>query len=494
MRIIHRPLMLALMFMALICGSLSKPQTGISGIDNVPDDELISLFLAGNGPAPDSSTPNFACGSYEAVKHIPSFTEKIRFNPRSPLKDMGGIVSIRFNPPLPTEGHGAMAAVHFSATNLSSSSHFCGASLISDRYLLTAAHCIVNGRSPVMVSLGREDLNKDPTPGFNTYEIQNHIIHPSYGSGKYGYNDIAILQTKRKVLYKDTIWPFCLPENNEVLDNNLAVQIGGWGQVNSSHSASYVKQAYVKIVENGECESQWQQHAPGVYETTRKFIYPQGLTNQILCAGRLGVDACRGDSGGPLSYENTKGHHTVFGIVSKGINCADIPIVPGFYTNIASYVDWIYSITSSPGHISTIQPTPAPPPIPTPQPTLAPQPTPAAGIVGDQCRSNPCGVGAVCTRGSCTCPPDSIGNPHVSCRKIECQQHSECRMDQTCFAYTCKNPCNTNQAPVCAENAECIPNVHQGLCICKSGYEGDPLKSCTRDFSIPAWVIGLILD
>ncbi|CAL4179530.1 unnamed protein product, partial [Meganyctiphanes norvegica] len=156
------------------------------------------------------------CGSYEAVKHIPSFANKIRFNPQSPLNEMGGI-----------------AAIHDSATNLGSSSHFCGASLISDRYLLTAAHCIVEGRSPVMVSLGREDLSKNPTPGINTYEIQNHYIQPSYGSGKYGYNDIAILKTKRKVLYNDKTWPFCLPDKNEVLDKNLPVLIGGWGQVDS---------------------------------------------------------------------------------------------------------------------------------------------------------------------------------------------------------------------------------------------------------------------
>ncbi|CAL4213311.1 unnamed protein product, partial [Meganyctiphanes norvegica] len=106
---------------------------------------------------------------------------------------------------------------------------------------------------------------------------------------------------------------------------------------------------------NSECESQWRQHAPDVYETTRTYIYPQGLTDQILCAGRLGVDACKGDSGGPLSHLNTNDHHTVFGIVSKGTTCADIAIVPGFYTNVASYVDWIYNITSS---MSTLQPTP----------------------------------------------------------------------------------------------------------------------------------------
>ncbi|CAL4143316.1 unnamed protein product, partial [Meganyctiphanes norvegica] len=93
----------------------------------------------------------------------------------------------------------------------------------------------------------------------------------------------------------------------------------------------------------------WSQHAPGHYNLLKGYSYPQGFTRQILCAGRPGVDACKGDSGGPLAYHTTHGSNYVIGIVSKGIpTCADFPIIPGIYTNVPYYVDWIKSKTGIP--------------------------------------------------------------------------------------------------------------------------------------------------
>ncbi|CAL4217974.1 unnamed protein product, partial [Meganyctiphanes norvegica] len=68
-------------------------------------------------------------------------------------------------------------------------------------------------------------------------------------------------------------------------------------------------------------------------------------TNQILCGGRQGVDACEGDSGGPMTFQNSVGLQTVVGVIASGFMCPIEPRFPGFYSNIANYIDWIYATT-----------------------------------------------------------------------------------------------------------------------------------------------------
>ena len=66
------------------------------------------------------------------------------------------------------------------------------------------------------------------------------------------------------------------------------------------------------------------------------------MTNEI-CAGDVrngGVDACQGDAGGPLVYQDEDGHHVLAGIVSWGVGCGR-PGLAGVYTNVASYKEWI---------------------------------------------------------------------------------------------------------------------------------------------------------
>ena len=68
-------------------------------------------------------------------------------------------------------------------------------------------------------------------------------------------------------------------------------------------------------------------------------------TNLILdgsmCAGfeEGGKDACNADSGGPLMVEED-GRHVVVGVVNGGIGC-DRPKLPGLYTRVNNYIDWI---------------------------------------------------------------------------------------------------------------------------------------------------------
>ncbi|CAL4070620.1 unnamed protein product [Meganyctiphanes norvegica] len=274
---------------------------------------------------------NSACGSYAAVSQLPTVDS---FGRISKLMEIGG-----------------MAALHSSATDLSSRTHKCGAVLFSDRYLLTAAHCMTGNEKLISITMGKDDLNDNPIPGPNTYGINKVYIHPSYGSGSVEYNDIAILETDRKVQFNKKIWPFCLPESNQVFNDYSLLNIAGWGKTEQSTKPSVIQETYVHLISKPRCESSWREHASADYDIITRSTYPQGLTKEILCAGRDGVDACEGDSGGPMSYQNSNGQVILVGIIAKRNGCPDYPVTPGFYANVANYIDWIYTTTGLPaGH------------------------------------------------------------------------------------------------------------------------------------------------
>lgn len=92
--------------------------------------------------------------------------------------------------------------------------------------------------------------------------------------------------------------------------------------------------AIVPKVERNECEQQ-----------LRKYKLNNSLNNSHLCAGgRDLVDTCRGDSGGPLGYKdsyNGRPRFIQFGIVAIGLHyCAEVNI-PGGYTNVSHFMQWI---------------------------------------------------------------------------------------------------------------------------------------------------------
>lgn len=102
-------------------------------------------------------------------------------------------------------------------------------------------------------------------------------------------------------------------------------------------------------------------------------------------------------------------------------------------------------------------------------------------IAGQGCSRNPCGSGAVCQetlggRPVCSCPPGSSGNPLTYCRRGECSDHVECRLDQACQNGHCVNACIGQ----CGIGANCEVRNHVPVCSCPARYKGDPFHHCRR--------------
>ncbi|KAG1660146.1 Proclotting enzyme [Nymphon striatum] len=222
---------------------------------------------------------------------------------------IGGIQAVVGGIESPIGGRPWMAAIY----RLSSSGvrkFWCGGSVINNRMVLTAAHCLnIRDPSRYIVRLGDHDLtgNNDDA-SYQEFEVITLIVHEDYTIGFHD-NDIAILKLEGDIIYTASIQSVCLPEDSvfKNIDGQIA-KLTGWGHLNF---ASLIK---CSLRVSGE---------------------------KFTCAGvdEGGKDACQGDSGGPLVIFNS-GSWYIVGVVSFGFKCAE-PGFPGVYTRVTEFLPWI---------------------------------------------------------------------------------------------------------------------------------------------------------
>uniref|UniRef100_A0A6B2EJ60 Putative trypsin-like serine protease n=1 Tax=Phlebotomus kandelakii TaxID=1109342 RepID=A0A6B2EJ60_9DIPT len=214
------------------------------------------------------------------------------------------------------------------------SSHWCGAVLISEQHLLTAAHCLVGySKGALFIRLGdhhAEVVEPEEVESF----IENFYVHEDFrGGGQHMNNDIAIIVLKKPVAYTDHIQPICLPTKNTMYFPGMKCTISGWGSIQSgksnvSASALELRSGTVPILPNDVCQE--------------PQVYGNRITQGMFCAGSLdeGIDSCMGDSGGGLVCQS-EGIHKLYGIISWGHHCG-YANKPGVYVKVSQYIDWIW--------------------------------------------------------------------------------------------------------------------------------------------------------
>lgn len=272
----------------------------------------------------------------------------------------------------------------FSAV-ISDATGTCTATVINERYLLTAAHC--DYRPGADVRVGAADRTSKPVAS-----VISFTPHPLY-SQRSILHDIAIVEIAPPL--PDA--PRARLHRGPAPPTGLFVRAAGYG-VNTADYRSVpnngmgmFRRVDLPIVGVDACARQLKAH--------NIRVPPSFTADNYVCAGFIepdncGGDTCNGDSGGPLCVRSKKDSKYVqLGITSAGSGCGD-ENVPGLYTNIAGHSEWIESTVkgkvifadafAAPTPPKTVekvpeQPKPAPPapkPAPPPPPVALPSPPP----------------------------------------------------------------------------------------------------------------------
>ncbi|XP_051870389.1 coagulation factor X-like [Pristis pectinata] len=203
---------------------------------------------------------------------------------------------------------------------------FCGATILNEWLVLTAAHCI-NQTKAITAVAGEFDVNEDEGTE-QRQDVTIVISHPQFQKHTFD-NDIAVLMLKKPLIFNQNVVPICIPHRNfaeQVLMNQPNALVSGWGRVQDHGMPSTkLQRLTVPYINRVKC-----------IESSRYPVSPN-----MFCAGydNESKDSCQGDSGGP---HVTKHKNTWFltGVVSWGEGCAHKGKY-GIYTKVSKYIKWL---------------------------------------------------------------------------------------------------------------------------------------------------------
>ncbi|XP_044016675.1 trypsin-1-like [Aphidius gifuensis] len=208
---------------------------------------------------------------------------------------------------------------------IGNSFHFCGGSVLNQKYVITAAHCVVGQNAlSIKVVAGTTDLSNP----ISTHYVKKIIIHKKYNPNDSWRNDIALLLVQDKFLLTSILAFVPLTKPKEIIPANSVAVVSGWGStVEGGQSPMKLKKAEILIADQAYCQDRYKSLGENIYSSSHICAHdPVQMTG-----------SCHGDSGGPLTVNGK-----LVGLVSWALGCANTEY-PTVYTRVPEFHDWIKS-------------------------------------------------------------------------------------------------------------------------------------------------------